>query len=453
LFTDDYGKDPVLIVGAAVNLQTNHFAAAPACEQSLLISFRFVASEPLGPLPPSVLAAEQNGAQMGTTKLETIHHTVIRDAFIPSAVHVASPVGALFVGFANRESRAGVHMYTWGMRQLLWKHRLCFPQHLQSPIVAIDSIVDRTSDVEAVLSGRQHASTLASGSSIAKPSLESLLLLVATQDYSVFIAKIFYLAPAHEMLCVVASDAIPRLLSAAIFLDDRTIAVADRFGTIAILRIPQDARLTLPFARGAHNSAIQSALSEDADDGELSVAEKLQELSDALEFRQARNFLKTTNSFCVGEAVNTLQCCRIQHDGVEAASNVTADVLVYGTVLGTVGCLIPFIDEYDAVVAAHLMPLIHRHFATPSRRDLSSWRGLMCPAKAVIDGDLVELLRTKELLINELCTAIEHEERLRVKFLERNPRGFAPLLSSKDSGAHLITELAAKMRALVSLSV
>jgi splicing factor 3B subunit 3 len=88
--------------------------------------------------------------------------------------------------------------------------------------------------------------------------------------------------------------------------------------------------------------------------------------------------------FFVGDTITSLNRAILVMGGVE--------ILVYTTLQGAIGCLIPFSTKEDVVFFQHLEMLLRQEEATLSLggRAHLSYRSYYHPVKCCIDGDLCE---------------------------------------------------------------
>jgi splicing factor 3B subunit 3 len=149
-------------------------------------------------------------------------------------------------------------------------------------------------------------------------------------------------------------------MSCSTLLDYDTICGGDKFGTIFIQRL---------------DSETSKAIVEDTT-GNIAMYER--------GFLQgAPHKLSCIASFFVGESITS-----ITKTTLVAGSR---DILVYTTLLGTIGCLIPFTNKQDVEFFQLLEMTIRQELGTLSGRNHLLFRGMYTPVHNVIDGDLCEL--------------------------------------------------------------
>ncbi|WFD42592.1 pre-mRNA-splicing factor rse1 [Malassezia psittaci] len=159
---------------------------------------------------------------------------------------------------------------------------------------------------------------------------------------------------------VFADDILPRWTTCVLMLDYDTVMHADKFGNIAVLRVPL-------------------AASRDSDEDPT-----------GLMLRAERPFLmgtahrlETLAHFHVGDIVTSMRLASLVPGG--------RPVVVYTGLSGTLGALVPFISKDDAEMMTQLELHMRQEYDSAVGRDHLSYRGAYIPVRAVVDGDLVEL--------------------------------------------------------------
>jgi len=165
--------------------------------------------------------------------------------------------------------------------------------------------------------------------------------------------------PRDNQLVVFADDVNPRWLTCSCPLDYDTMAGADKFGNIYIVRLPSD---------------VSDEIDEDPtgnkafwDRGLLSGAPQK---------------VETSLNYHVGETVMSLQKATLIPGGSES--------LVYTTLSGGVGMLVPFTSREDIDFFQHLEMHMRAEHPPLCGRDHLSYRSYYFPVKNCIDGDLCE---------------------------------------------------------------
>lgn len=399
----DFGKDPVLVVGCANNYSHGHGVRAPSWSEASLRTYRFATA---------AAGAEASGLLQAAPRLELVHATLLEHGDLPSAVHIATAAGCIFVGFGPSQ---GLHMYSWGLKHLLWKRKLV--DTFRSRIITLDSIQDTTTGSRLSAAGYGPGHCAASATT---------LVLCGLQDQSVALVRHMKTGNATHFLMCVAVDPMPRFVVASCFIDDRTIAVSDRFGSLVILRVPPETRFDLPESLDSMSDA---------------------ELMHAVSFRQAQP-LQVVNAFHVGQVVTSLQV--ISRPPVVGVTTAPVPVLVYGTILGKIGGLVPFSSEEDAALAAYLDPILQEFFHSPLDRSLLQHRSRMTPKLRVVDGDSLQLLaQSKQVFLTTEAKLLVEERVEKFRNVEATHRKLLNLPARQLTSIH---ELTSKMKALLGLS-
>ncbi|KAL1520024.1 hypothetical protein AB1Y20_023502 [Prymnesium parvum] len=159
-----------------------------------------------------------------------------------------------------------------------------------------------------------------------------------------------------NVMMVFADDVSPRWLTAAAVLDVNTLAGADKFGNIFVSRLPQE-------------------VSDDVDDAQL--------LSSAVNEAMALNGAPCKSEelvqYHVGELVTSLQKVTLGagHD----------EILLYTTILGGVGALLPFSSKDDLDLCQALEMHLRQDAPPLSGKDQLVFRSSYFPLKGIVDGD------------------------------------------------------------------
>ncbi|XP_064640228.1 splicing factor 3B subunit 3 [Lineus longissimus] len=248
----------------------------------------------------------------GGEKLEFLHSTPVDD--LPGAL--APFQGRLLVGIGKY-----LRIYDFGKKKLL---RKCENKHLPNFITGIYTMGNRivVSDVQ-----------------------ESFHFLRYKRQ--------------ENQLIVFADDTHPRWLTCACMLDYGSLAAADKFGNLSILRLPQD-------------------VSDDVDEDPTGN----KALWDRGLLSGASQKMDMINSFHVGEVVTSVQKATLIPGGSES--------LVYTTLSGGIGMLVPFTSHEDHDFFQHLEMHMRSEHPPLCGRDHLSYRSYYFPVKNVLDGDLCE---------------------------------------------------------------
>ncbi|KAL0270480.1 UNVERIFIED_CONTAM: hypothetical protein PYX00_007877 [Menopon gallinae] len=163
----------------------------------------------------------------------------------------------------------------------------------------------------------------------------------------------------ENQLIIFADDTHPRWITWTTILDYDTVATADKFGNIAIIRL---------------SSIITDDVDEDPTGNKA--------LWDRGLLNGASQKADVLANFHVGEICMSLQKATLIPGGSES--------LVYTTLSGTVGVLVPFTSREDHDFFQHLEMHMRSENPPLCGRDHLSFRSYYYPVKNVIDGDLCE---------------------------------------------------------------
>ena len=169
----------------------------------------------------------------------------------------------------------------------------------------------------------------------------------------------------ENSLVAFADDTFPRWVTQATMLDYYTAAVGDKFGNLAVLRLPQDSKDNV----------------EDDPTGNKAIWDR------GL-LNGASQKLDMINMFHIGESVTYLELATLIPGGNEA--------LVYTTLSGTIGMFVPFTSREDIDFFQHLEMHMRNEAPPLCGRDHLSYRSSYIPVKATIDGDLCEQYNSLE---------------------------------------------------------
>lgn len=164
---------------------------------------------------------------------------------------------------------------------------------------------------------------------------------------------------AENQLIVFADDSTPRWVTATAVLDYNTVASADKFGNLSIIRLPED-------------------VNDDVDDDPTG----LKSLWDRGWLGGASQKASAIANFHLGDMVLSLAKATLIPGLSEA--------LVYTTISGAVGVLVPFTSNEDRDFFQHLEMHMRSENSPLCGRDHLAYRSVYFPVKHVIDGDLCE---------------------------------------------------------------
>eukprot|EP00756_Hemistasia_phaeocysticola_P054666 Hpha_TRINITY_DN30578_c0_g1::TRINITY_DN30578_c0_g1_i1::g.193750::m.193750/K12830/SF3B3, SAP130, RSE1; splicing factor 3B subunit 3 len=249
--------------------------------------------------------------------LDLVHKTVITGG-IPYAMHPFQ--GKLLVGVGNL-----LRLYSLGRRRLL---RKCENRQIPNQVVKIQS--------------------------------EGSRIFVGDMNQSVFFLRY---KKAENLLTIFADDTLPRWTSELCVLDPCTVAVADKFGNVSVLR-------------------LGPSVSEEIDNDPGVVDGQNKWLWD-------RGFLNG--------APQKADCIASVHVGglVTSLNKITltpgsTDVLLYATIGGMIGVLLPLSSKRDVEMLRLLEMHLRQEYPPLGGRDHMSYRSYYGPVKAVVDGDFCE---------------------------------------------------------------
>jgi splicing factor 3B subunit 3 len=158
-------------------------------------------------------------------------------------------------------------------------------------------------------------------------------------------------------LVLIANDGTPRPIVSQELLDWNTVAVGDKFGNISVLRLPRGAD------SGAMDGSGQRALWDSARDDRTPKLELLCQ-------------------YYVGEIVTSMTRSALVAGGPES--------LIYVTVAGRIGALVPFTSRDQVDLYVQLESLLRADAPRPTGRDPKSYRSYYAPVLHVVDGELCD---------------------------------------------------------------
>ncbi len=164
---------------------------------------------------------------------------------------------------------------------------------------------------------------------------------------------------AANRLVLVANDPSPRPICSQELLDFNTVAVGDKFGNISILRLP----------RGTDTATVdvtgERALWDTSSKSGSNIAK-----------------LETLCQYHIGEVVTSM-----------TRSSLVAGVaesLIYVTVTGRIGALVPFSSREDVEFYSQLEEHMRAEAPQLTGRDPQAYRSYYAPVMHVIDGELCD---------------------------------------------------------------
>jgi len=166
-----------------------------------------------------------------------------------------------------------------------------------------------------------------------------------------------------NQLYIFADENVPRYLTSLAVLDYDTVAGADKFGNVFVSRLPEK---------------VSDEIEEDPTGSKLKV--------DQGYLNGAPHKLEDLIEYYVGDTVTSLQKVTLVPGGAES--------LVYSTMMGTIGALIPFASREDVDFFSHLEMHMRQQNPPLCGRDHLAFRSYYFPVKNVIDGDMCEQYST-----------------------------------------------------------
>ena len=204
-------------------------------------------------------------------------------------------------------------------------------------------------------------------------TIQNLISSVNTYGNRIFVSDVqesyFFVRykRAENQLIVFADDSTPRWVTATCVLDYDTVASADKFGNVSIIRLPED-------------------VNDDVDDDPTG----LKSLWDRGWLGGASQKADSICCFHLGDMVHSLNKATLIPGLSEA--------LIYTTISGAVGVLVPFTSNEDRDFFQHLEMHMRSENPPLGGRDHLAYRSVYFPVKHVIDGDLCEQYNSIEFL-------------------------------------------------------
>jgi splicing factor 3B subunit 3 len=164
----------------------------------------------------------------------------------------------------------------------------------------------------------------------------------------------------ENLLIPFADDFQARHVICSELLDYDTVALADKWGSLALLRLPEET-------------------SEDIETDQTGSRFRWEQQW----LNGAPTKLQTVSHFHVGEPITALRRATLSPGGQE--------VLMYSTVHGAIGAFLPFASREDVDFFSHLEMHMRSESPNPVGRDHIAFRSYYAPVRFVYDGDLCEL--------------------------------------------------------------
>jgi splicing factor 3B subunit 3 len=160
-------------------------------------------------------------------------------------------------------------------------------------------------------------------------------------------------------LTIFADDTTPRWITSVNALDFDTVAGSDKFGNVFVLRLPEKVTRV-----------------------ESDAGVKASPFSTGSLLGGAAHKLELACCFHVGETVTRVQKIRLTPGG--------AEFLLYATVFGTIGALLPLTSRSNVDFFSQLELFMRQENPPLCGRDHLAYRSSYFPVKNVVDGDLLE---------------------------------------------------------------
>lgn len=154
----------------------------------------------------------------------------------------------------------------------------------------------------------------------------------------------------ENQLYAFADDSCPRWLTASLHIDFDTMAGADKFGNVYFMRLPQD---------------VSEEIEDDPTGGKIKWEQG--------RLNGAPNKVEEIIQYHVGEVVTCLQKASLIPGGGES--------VLYGTVMGSVGALLPFSSREDVDFFSHLEMHLRQENPPLCGRDHMAFRSSYFPVK------------------------------------------------------------------------
>ncbi|OHT00949.1 CPSF A subunit region family protein [Tritrichomonas foetus] len=187
----------------------------------------------------------------------------------------------------------------------------------------------------------------------------------------------------NSVMTPFCDDATPRFPLSSVLLDRATVASGDRFGNFAVLRIPPE-------------------ISDEAEVDPSGVGM----VWEHHDFSGTPNKFDTAASFHIGDPITSMQLA------------VSGHCIIYATVGGQIGAMIPLSSDADATIIKKLEIEMRKKKPTICGRVHELFRSYYAPLTNVTDGDLVKTFldlsnnEQKEIAFNMRCTPFDISRQL-----------------------------------------
>ncbi|CAG9472423.1 unnamed protein product [Plasmodium vivax] len=170
---------------------------------------------------------------------------------------------------------------------------------------------------------------------------------------------IFFYDANMNTLRLISDDIIPRWITCSEILDHHTIMAADKFDSVFVLRVPEEAKQE-----------------------EYGISNKCWYGGEIMAGSNKNRRLEHIMSFHVGEIVTSLQKVKL--------SPTSSECIIYSTIMGTIGAFIPYDNKEELELTQHLEIILRTENPPLCGREHIFFRSYYHPVQHVIDGDLCE---------------------------------------------------------------
>jgi len=196
-------------------------------------------------------------------------------------------------------------------------------------------------------------------------SFPNLIVGIHTQGDRIYVSdvqeSVHYVKykKSENLFYTFADETVPRWITSSVMLDYDTVCGADKFGNIFISRLP---------------AQVSDEVETDPTGSKLKLDQGL--------LNGAPHKLEDVIVFHIGELVTTVTKASLVPGAAEA--------VIYTTMLGGIGAIIPFTSREDVDFFSHLEMHLRQEYPPLCGRDHLSFRSSYFAVKDVIDGDLCE---------------------------------------------------------------
>ncbi|ETB61854.1 hypothetical protein YYC_01663 [Plasmodium yoelii 17X] len=170
---------------------------------------------------------------------------------------------------------------------------------------------------------------------------------------------IFFYDSNQNLIRLISDDIIPRWITCSEILDHHTIIAADKFDSVFILRVPEEAKQE-----------------------EYGIANKCWYGGEVINSSTKNRKMEHIMSFHIGEIVTSLQKVKL--------SPTSSECIIYSTIMGTIGAFIPYDSKEELELTQHLEIILRTEKHSLCGREHIFFRSYYHPVQHVIDGDLCE---------------------------------------------------------------